>query len=395
MILVSILFIYTAFVVFISFNQINFLKKEKNKKAIILEENEYKNSANIAIENEKFKIFSNIYSFFVNSCFIIFGFAFLKDIFIKDNDIFENTLFLLSFLVILSVLNLPLSYYETFVKDKKHGFTNTNLLLFVKDSLKSFILMIVFGFFILYTLIFMYKFLGNYWYLYAFLFSFLIIIIINLIYPTLIAPIFNKMEKLEDENLLKDIKSLMEKCGFSANGIYIMDASKRDNRLNAYFGGLFKSKKVVLFDTLLKALKKEELLAVLGHELGHFVHKDIFKLIFANGILLFLLFFVFANLPFFVYGQSGLSGVYSGVFAIILIFANVFSFIFYPVLNYLSRKNEFNADKFGAKMSSKEDMKNALFALAKANKAFVKSSMIYTFFYLTHPSIEQRLKALK
>lgn len=395
MILVSILFIYTVFVVFISFNQINFLKKEKNKKAIILEENEYKNSANIAIENEKFKIFSNIYSFFVNSCFIIFGFAFLKDIFIKDNDIFENTLFLLSFLVILSVLNLPLSYYETFVKDKKHGFTNTNLLLFVKDSLKSFILMIVFGFFILYTLIFMYKFLGNYWYLYAFLFSFLIIIIINLIYPTLIAPIFNKMEKLEDENLLKDIKSLMEKCGFSANGIYIMDASKRDNRLNAYFGGLFKSKRVVLFDTLLKALKKEELLAVLGHELGHFVHKDIFKLIFANGILLFLLFFVFANLPFFVYGQSGLSGVYSGVFAIILIFANVFSFIFYPILNYLSRKNEFNADKFGAKMSSKKDMKNALFALAKANKAFVKSSMIYTFFYLTHPSIEQRLKALK
>lgn len=100
----------------------------------------------------------------------------------------------------------------------------------------------------------------------------------------------------------------MKQCGFSANGVYVIDASKRDKRLNAYFGGLFKSKRVVLFDTLLKALNERELLAVLGHELGHFIHKDIIKALFNGAIAMFLLFFVFANLPEFVYLESHLEG---------------------------------------------------------------------------------------
>lgn len=157
---------------------------------------------------------------------------------------------------ILSISNLPLSYYESFVKDKKHGFSNMTLTLFVKDSIKSLILMLIFGFLIIYSLVFCFEFFGAYWWVVAFVLSFAIILIINLIYPTFIAPIFNKMTKLEDENLLAKISNLMQKCGFSANGVYIIDASKRDKRLNAYFGGLFKSKRVVLFDTLLKALKK-------------------------------------------------------------------------------------------------------------------------------------------
>ncbi|HEC1727164.1 TPA: M48 family metallopeptidase [Campylobacter lari] len=395
MTLITILCIYTTFLVFISYMQISFLKKEREKQAIILNEHDYKNAANIAIENEKYKIFSNLYNLMINISWIGFGFLYLKEIFIKENSTLENTLFLLTFLFIISILNLPLSYYESFVKDKKHGFSNMTLVLFIKDSIKSLTLMLIFGFLIIYALVFCFEFFNTYWWIVAFALSFIIILIINLIYPTLIAPMFNKMKKLEDENLLEKITNLMQKCGFSANGVYVIDASKRDKRLNAYFGGLFKSKRVVLFDTLLNALKEKELIAVLGHELGHFVHKDLLKMLFSSALMLFALFFIFAHLPSFFYIESHLDGVNAGVFALLLIFGNIFTFIISPLLNKMSQKNEFNADLHGAKLSSKEDMKNALIALAKENKAFVKTSKIYTFFYLSHPCIYDRIKALQ
>ncbi|EFP6831986.1 M48 family metallopeptidase [Campylobacter jejuni] len=394
MTLIAILCLYTALLSWISYAQIRFLEREKNKQAQILSEKDYQNAANIAIENEKFKLFSNFYNLIISIAWIGFGFLYLKELLILNNTRFENTLFLLSFLIITSILNLPLSIYESFIKDKAHGFSNMTVKLFIKDTMKSLILTLIFGFLILYALLFCYDFFGTFWWIAAFIFAFCIIVIINLIYPTLIAPIFNKMEKLDDENLLKKISSLMKQCGFSANGVYVIDASKRDKRLNAYFGGLFKSKRVVLFDTLLKALNERELLAVLGHELGHFVHKDIIKALFNGAITMFLLFFVFANLPEFVYLESHLEGVNGGVFALLFIFANIFSFLISPMLNALSRKNEFAADQHGAKVTSKEDMKNALIALARENKAFIKTSKIYTFFYLSHPSISDRIKAL-
>ncbi|EKH9389848.1 M48 family metallopeptidase [Campylobacter jejuni] len=394
MTLIAILCLYTALLSWISYAQIRFLEREKDKQAQILSEKDYQNAADIAIENEKFKLFSNFYNLIINIAWIGFGFLYLKELLISSNTRFENTLFLLSFLIITSILNLPLSIYESFIKDKAHGFSNMTVKLFIKDTMKSLILTLIFGFLILYALLFCYDFFGTFWWIAAFIFAFCIIVIINLIYPTLIAPIFNKMEKLNDENLLKKISSLMKQCGFSANGVYVIDASKRDKRLNAYFGGLFKSKRVVLFDTLLKALNERELLAVLGHELGHFVHKDIIKALFNGAITMFLLFFVFANLPEFVYLESHLEGVNGGVFALLFILANIFSFLISPMLNALSRKNEFAADQHGAKVTSKEDMKNALIALAKENKAFIKTSKIYTFFYLSHPSISDRIKAL-
>ncbi|KDA20530.1 M48 family metallopeptidase [Campylobacter jejuni] len=394
MTLIATLCLYTALLSWISYAQIRFLEREKDKQTQILSEKDYQNAADIAIENEKFKLFSNFYNLIINIAWIGFGFLYLKELLILNNTRFENTLFLLSFLIITSILNLPLSIYESFIKDKAHGFSNMTVKLFIKDTMKSLILTLIFGFLILYALLFCYDFFGTFWWIAAFIFAFCIIVIINLIYPTLIAPIFNKMKKLDDENLLKKISSLMKQCGFSANGVYVIDASKRDKRLNAYFGGLFKSKRVVLFDTLLKALNERELLAVLGHELGHFVHKDIIKALFNGAITMFLLFFVFANLPEFVYLESHLEGVNGGVFALLFILANIFNFLISPMLNALSRKNEFAADQHGAKVTSKEDMKNALIALARENKAFIKTSKIYAFFYLSHPSISDRIKAL-
>ncbi|MBK1991935.1 M48 family metallopeptidase [Campylobacter sp. 2018MI35] len=394
MVLIAILCFYTAIFSLVSYIQIQFLEKQKFNKALVLDDETYKDAANIAIENEKFKIFSNFYTLIINILWLTFGLLYLKKFIISSNSILENTLFLLLFLLITSLLNLPLSLYENFVKNKKQGFSNMTLMLFIKDSVKSLILFVIFGFLILYALLFFYNYFGTFWWIVAFIFSFIIILGINVIYPILIAPLFNKMQKLNDENLLNKITNLMHKCGFSVNGIYVIDASKRDKRLNAYFGGLFKSKRVVLFDTLLKALNQKELLAVLGHELGHFVHKDIIKSLFMNALVMFVLFFLFANLPDFVYEESHLTEINAGVFVLLLLFGNVFSFIIAPLINLLSRNNEFKADQYGAKMTSKEDMKSALITLAKENKAFVKSSPIYTFFHLSHPSISDRLKAL-
>ncbi len=394
MTLIAILCAYTLAFVGISAVQINFLKKEKAKKAVILDEKTYQEAANIAIANEKFAIFSHFYSLVLYMAWLLWGFAWLGEFVVETNSTLENTLFLLAFLIINTALSLPLSAYKAFVKDKKHGFSTITPALFIKDSLKSLALLAVFGFLFLYVLLLCYEFLGAWWWLGAFGVAFAVILVISVIYPTLIVPLYNKMQPLQDEALQGEISQLLNKCGFSSKGVFVMDASKRDKRLNAYFGGLFKSKRVVLFDTLLKTFGTKQLLAVLGHELGHFVHKDLLKSLFSSALMMFLLFFVFAHLPEFFYKESHLNGVNAGVFALLIMFNGVFDLLFSPFINAMSRKNEFAADKHGAKMTSSKDMREALLVLAKENKAFVKSSRLYALFHHSHPSIDERLKAL-
>lgn len=488
MALVAILCVYTLVFISISLSQIIFLRRESVKKAVILDEKLYKESAQIGISNEKFKIISQIYTLVLYSAWILWGFAWLKSKIIGENSVnsvnlaensanslnldtqnlanlaensakfnsqistnldtqnlanfanfstqnstnftenlteisanlaenpanslnlaensteifgifssstLENTLFLLAFLAINTLATLPLSWYEDFVKDKKHGFSNMSAALFIKDTLRNLVLLGIFGFLLIFVLVFCFEKLGSWWWLGAFGVAFAAILIAQILYPTLIAPLYNKMQPLKDEHLQGEIATLMQKCGFKSSGVFVMDASKRDKRLNAYFGGLFRSKRVVLFDTLLKALKTRQLLAVLGHELGHFVHKDLLKGLFSSALMLFLLFFIFANLPEFFYTQSGLNGVNAGVFALFLIFGEIFTLIFSPFLNFLSRKNEFNADKHGAAMTSKADMSAALLVLAHENKAFISSARLYEIFHLSHPTISQRLRALE
>ena len=419
MTLIAILCAYTLVFVGISAVQINFLKKEKAKKAVILDEKTYQEAANIAIANEKFAIFSHFYSLVLSVAWLLWGFAWLKGCVIGEpatlanaadtafataanatpstasaGSTLENTLFLLAFLIINTLLSLPLSAYKAFVKDKKHGFSTITPALFIKDSLKNLALLAVFGFLFLYVLLLCYEFLGTWWWLGASGVAFAVCLIIIVIYPTLIVPLYNKMQPLQDEALQGEISQLLNKCGFSSKGVFVMDASKRDKRLNAYFGGLSKCKRVVLFDTLLKTFDAKQLLAVLGHELGHFVHKDLLKGLFSSALMMFLLFFVFAHLPEFFYKESHLDGVNAGVFALLIMFNGVFDLLFSPLINAMSRKNEFAADRYGAKMTSSKDMREALLVLAKENKAFIKASRLYALFHHSHPSIDERLKAL-
>jgi STE24 endopeptidase len=216
----------------------------------------------------------------------------------------------------------------------------------------------------------------------------------NVIYPTIIAPIFNKFTPLEEGELRTDIESMMEGVGLKSDGVFVLDASKRDSRLNAYFGGLGKSKRVVLFDTLIEKLTNKELLAVLGHELGHFSHGDIWKNIGMMGVLLFLSFFLLGNLPDSLFYAMNIEPNAGVEIAMMMMLLPLISFVFMPTMSAVSRHNEYAADEFGSELGGKENLVSALMKLVTENKAFPKSHPIYAFFYYTHPPVLERLKEL-
>ncbi|MEA3315113.1 MAG: M48 family metallopeptidase, partial [Campylobacterota bacterium] len=198
----------------------------------------------------------------------------------------------------------------------------------------------------------------------------------------------------EDKDLEIKINKLLEQVGFKSSGVFSVDASKRDNRLNAYFGGLGSTKRVVLFDTLVEKLTHNELLAVLGHELGHFKNGDILKNIGIMGVVMFVFFAIFGNLPDELFLQLNLNNEPYSIILLFLIFSPVLSFFLMPLISSISRHNEYAADEFGSNLATKEDLVNALLKLANENKSFPLSHPLYIFFFYSHPPLVERLKEL-
>jgi STE24 endopeptidase len=218
-----------------------------------------------------------------------------------------------------------------------------------------------------------------------------------MLYPAFRATFFDKLTPLSDEDLDEKIKELMEKTGFVSSGVFVSDASKRDARLNAYFGGFGKAKRVVLFDTLIEKLTTKELLAVLGHELGHFAHGDIYKNIGLVGFMLFAMFGIFGNLPEGLYLEMGLSSEPYVVMILLMLFMPVLGFVMMPIMGIVSRHNEYAADKMGSELggpSGAIELANALRKLVTENKSFPLSHPLYIFFHYTHPPVIERLKEL-
>ena len=393
--LLGIYFLYVFVKIYLAALQINFVQNEAKKAAVVLPQSEYENAARVAVVNQKFEIASLIYHAVIFTMWAVCGLKFLNSLAIKTGGIGENIIFVMSFLVISSLLELPLSIYETFVKDRRLGFSNTTPKIFVLDLAKSLVLTLVFGSLFVWVVLLCIDFLGEFWWFWAFVLSFAVIIVINLIYPTVIAPLFNKMKPLEDGELKSSIEGLLIECGFKSSGVFTIDASKRDNRLNAYFGGFGATKRVVLFDTLVSKLTQSEIIAVLGHELGHFKHKDIFKMIAVSAVMLFLLFALFGNIPNAAYDALGLRSDGGAIIVFLVLFSPIFSFVFSPVISAISRHNEFDADKFGAGVKSRADMISALKKLGSENKAFPKAHPLYAFVYHSHPSLFERISELE
>ncbi len=385
--------IYTLLKLYISVMQIGYIAQEKNKEALLMSQDKYEVAGRYAIEKERLSMLSTLIEYALFVWWVTVGFGWLSTLLQSGNSIMDSVIFLFGFVAIGYIVGLPLELYQTFKLDKEYGFTKTTLKLYWIDQLKSTVMFILFGGLIFYALSWIVLNIESWW-LWGFVLLFGLAILINVIYPTLIAPIFNKFTPLEEGELRADIEKMMEGVGLKSDGVFVLDASKRDSRLNAYFGGLGKSKRVVLFDTLMEKLSNRELLAVLGHELGHFSHGDIWKNIAMMGALLFASFSILGNLPDSLFTEMGVAKLAGVEIAMMMLLLPLLSFLFTPILSAVSRHNEYAADEFGAKLGGKEHLVSALMKLVEENKSFPKSHSLYAFFYYTHPPVLERLKEL-
>lgn len=385
--------IYFAFNIYTSFMQIGFIKEARNLKAIILDSNKYLEAADYAIEKEKLALASTFYDFVLFILWIGFGLSYLDSLVQIDSYWLKAIVFVNLFIIINWILTLPFELYSTFKLNKKYEFSNITPALFIKDTIKTGVLFLVFGSAVIAGISFI---INNFpsWWIFGFVFIFAVIILINMVYPVIRDKMFDKFEKLKDKELEEKIEKLLDEVGFKSSGVFSVDASKRDNRLNAYFGGLGSTKRVVLFDTLVEKLTHNELLAVLGHELGHFKNGDILKNIGIMGFVMFVFFAIFGNLSDELFLGLNLQNEPYAIITVFLIFSPILSFFLMPLISLISRHNEYAADSFGSNLATKEDLVTALLKLANENKSFPLSHPLYIFFYYSHPPLIERFKEL-
>jgi STE24 endopeptidase len=376
--------------------QIGYINQAKRKKAVLLDSEKFVTAGNYAVAKEKLSIVNSFVDYIVFIAWMGFGISLLQQSIFLQSDALQNIAIVMGFVIISSIISLPFAYYEKFVLDAAFGFNKSSIGLWIKDTFISFAMTLIFGSLVvwgIYTIIMSFEL----WWLWSFLFIFVVVVLINMLYPAFRAMFFDKLTPLQDEALDSEIKTLMDKTGFVSSGVFVSDASKRDARLNAYFGGFGKAKRVVLFDTLIEKLTTKELLAVLGHELGHFAHGDIYKNIALVGSMLFAMFAVFGNLPESLYLELGMSESPALVMILLLLFMPVLGFIMMPIMGIVSRHNEYEADRMGSELGGEAgaiELANALQKLVSENKSFPLSHPLYIFFHYTHPPVIERLKAL-
>jgi len=308
-------------------------------------------------------------------------------------------LFIGSFSLISSLLQLPQDIYHTFVIEEKYGFNRSTPSLFIKDQLKSLLLSIIIGLPIISGLLLFMEKSGEFWWAWAFIFTTIIQLLIFWLYPVFIAPLFNKFSPLDEGELKEKLKALLARTNFKAKNLFVMDASKRSSHGNAYFTGFGKNKQVVLFDNLLLNLNHEEIEAVLAHELGHSTKKHTQKnlLLFIAGSFIFFLLMGFLSRWDLFYKGHGVLTISSHMTLILfsLIFST-YSFPLTPLFSKFSRKMEFEADRFVVETLGKGDhLASALLKMYKDNSSPLSSDPSYSAFYYSHPPIKERLEALE
>ncbi|MDO5289847.1 MAG: M48 family metallopeptidase [Pseudomonadota bacterium] len=318
----------------------------------------------------------------------------------------------LALLVLFSLINaaidLPLSLYQTFVVEERFGFNKMTWRLWLADLLKSTLLGCVIGIPLALGALWLMQLTGHWWWLWTWGawmgFSLLMLVV----YPTLIAPLFNRFEPLQDQALKTRVTQLMARCGFAAKGLFVMDGSRRSAHANAYFTGFGAAKRVVFFDTLLKQLSPDEVEAVLAHELGHFKHKHIVKRIagmFAFSLAALALLGWLSQQSWFYAGLGvtpnlppALGGAVPNHALALLLFmlvVPVFGFFLSPLMAQLSRRHEFQADAYAATQARAQDLVSALVKLYKDNASTLTPDPLYVRFYYSHPPASERIAHLR
>ena len=313
---------------------------------------------------------------------------------------------LIAVLVLYSLLEAPFSIYRTFVIEARFGFNKMTFKLYLLDALKGILIGAVLGLPLLFGVLWLMGRMGAYWWLYVWMVWVVFNLLILFIYPSFIAPLFNKFSPMQDEAMKSRIESLLAKCGFTAKGLFVMDGSKRSAHGNAYFTGFGKTKRIVFFDTLLERLSINEVEAVLAHELGHFKRRHVVKRIaatFAMSLGFLWLLGQLMQTTWFYQGlgvsthSTGSGGAQSTALALLLFFMvlPVFSFLLAPIMSAYSRKHEFEADAYAAKQTDAADLVNALVKLYQDNAATLTPDPLYSKFYDSHPPAMVRIAHLQ
>lgn len=304
-----------------------------------------------------------------------------------------------------SIIEIPFSLYDEFVIEKKFGFSKMSFKLWIIDEIKGLLVSILLSAILIAAMIAILVNFPNTWWILLTCVMFAFTLIMQVLYPLVIAPMFNKFNPLEEGELKSRITALMENLGFKSSGIFIMDASKRSGHSNAYFGGMGKSKRIVLYDTLVKQLTTDELEAVLGHELGHYKLHHILRKICIMLPLEFVMMFVLykiaqSHLLYTGFGFAIAEGMivplqFIGLFLSSLV-ANSLTEILSPIMNFSSRKDEYAADKFSAELTKNPDaLISGLIKLNSENLSELLPPKLYVIWNYSHPTLVERIKALK
>ena len=305
---------------------------------------------------------------------------------------------LAAFAVIGGVLELPFTLYSTFKIEERFGFNKMTFKLWLVDLVKGTLVGAVIGLPIVALILWLMGSSGRLWWLWAWATWMGFNLLILVLYPTVIAPLFNKFKPLDDETLKSRVTALMQRCGFAAKGLFVMDGSKRSAHANAYFTGFGAAKRVVFYDTLLKQLSPGEVDAVLAHELGHFKHKHIIKRIagmFAMSLVGFALLGWLSSQVWFYTGMGVRPSVTQANDALALLLfmlvVPLFSFFVSPVFAQFSRKHEFEADAYAVSQTGGADLSSALLKLYKDNASTLTPDPVFVKFYYSHPPASERL----
>jgi STE24 endopeptidase len=296
------------------------------------------------------------------------------------------------------ILNIPFSWYDSFVVEKKYGFNKMTTRIFITDHIKSWFIALLIGIPVLGLITWFYYRTGHLFWLYAWGLITAFSIFMNLFYSELIVPLFNKQTPLEEGSLRLKIEDFAVKTGFRLHNVFVIDGSKRSTKFNAYFTGFGPKKRIVLYDTLLKDFSEEEIVAVLAHEIGHYKKKhtiqNLISSFFLTGFMLFL-FSLIVNNPMLSESMgAGKSSSHIGLIAFGILYSPL-SLVIGLISNYISRKNEYQADNFVKDNGLQEYLASALKRLSVKNLSNMMPHPAYVFFHYSHPTLLQRLEKLE
>lgn len=306
--------------------------------------------------------------------------------------------FIAGLAVLSSLVDMPFSLWRTFVIEERFGFNKMTLRLFAIDLAKGALIGALIGLPVLAAVLWLMEKMGAYWWLYVWLFWLGFNLLALLIYPTVIAPLFNKFTPLADESLRSRIEALLARCGFRSSGLFVMDGSKRSAHGNAYFTGFGRSKRIVFFDTLLEKLAPAEVEAVLAHELGHYKRRHVWKRIGLLALATFGFLWLLGMLIDAPWFYAGLGMTSQGTVPALVLFSlavPAFTFPLSPLMSALSRRHEYEADAYAAQQTHAADLVGALVKLYRDNAATLTPDPLYSTFYDSHPPAAARIAHLQ